>query len=218
MKIQYIILIIFCASLSIDAQVHVNGYFRKDGTYVQPHYRSSPNKSTYDNYSTKGNINPYTGKVGTKNPTPTYSTSTTSSYTPSSSYTTSASRQTNAKSTTINKNQNTVSAKLSKATYIEECDVVNFYKTIEAKYDTKAVNSYGDVIEIDEILVPTNNVKDGRYSVTLTRTDYDFYKVDGTNIVIETSSCYEYAYVEDAILIVESIGSIKYGKVIFYYE
>ena len=46
--------------------VHVNGYYRSNGTYVQPHYRSSPNGTKSDNWSTKGNINPYTGKEGTK--------------------------------------------------------------------------------------------------------------------------------------------------------
>jgi len=48
------------------ADEYVNGYFRKDGTYVQPHYRSSPNSGKYDNYSSQGNSNPYTGKKGTK--------------------------------------------------------------------------------------------------------------------------------------------------------
>ena len=51
-----------------SAQVHVNGYVKKDGTYVAPYYRSSPNSTTLDNYSTKGNVNPYTGKAGTKDP------------------------------------------------------------------------------------------------------------------------------------------------------
>lgn len=50
------------------AQVRVEGYYRKDGTYVAPHYRSSPNSSKSDNYSTKGNYNPYTGKKGTQDP------------------------------------------------------------------------------------------------------------------------------------------------------
>lgn len=50
------------------AQVRVRGYTRKDGTYVAPHYRSSPNSSKHDNYSTQGNYNPYTGKKGTVNP------------------------------------------------------------------------------------------------------------------------------------------------------
>jgi hypothetical protein len=48
--------------------VHVKGYYKSNGTYVQPHYRSSPNSTTLDNYSTKGNVNPYTGKEGTVNP------------------------------------------------------------------------------------------------------------------------------------------------------
>lgn len=47
-----------------QADVYVSGYTRSDGSYVGPHYRSSPNSSTYDNWSTKGNINPYTGKHG----------------------------------------------------------------------------------------------------------------------------------------------------------
>lgn len=45
--------------------VHVNGYVRKDGTYVQPHYRTAPDSIKTNNWSYSGNINPYTGKVGT---------------------------------------------------------------------------------------------------------------------------------------------------------
>ncbi|MBI2355893.1 MAG: hypothetical protein HYV13_01635 [Candidatus Doudnabacteria bacterium] len=51
-----------------EAKVKVKGYTTKNGTYVQPHVRTSPNKSKLDNYSTKGNINPYTGKKGTVDP------------------------------------------------------------------------------------------------------------------------------------------------------
>jgi hypothetical protein len=49
------------------AQVHVTGYYRKDGTYVEHHWRSNPNSTTSDNWSTRGNANPYTGEVGTHN-------------------------------------------------------------------------------------------------------------------------------------------------------
>ena len=42
----------------------VDGYVRKDGTYVQPHTRTQPNTTTRDNYSTSGNYNPYTGQTG----------------------------------------------------------------------------------------------------------------------------------------------------------
>ena len=45
---------------------YVNGYTRKNGTYVAPHYRSSPNSTQRDNYGTYGNVNPYTGERGTR--------------------------------------------------------------------------------------------------------------------------------------------------------
>jgi hypothetical protein len=48
---------------------HVRGHVRKDGVYVQPHSRTAPNKTQRDNYSSKPNVNPYTGKDGTRRPT-----------------------------------------------------------------------------------------------------------------------------------------------------
>lgn len=56
----------FSAIAFCQSSVHVNGYFRKNGTYVQPHFRTAPNNTVYDNWSTSGNINPYTGTKGTK--------------------------------------------------------------------------------------------------------------------------------------------------------
>ncbi len=47
---------------------HVHGYTKKDGTYVAPHNRTSPNGTQRDNWSSKGNTNPYTGKEGTREP------------------------------------------------------------------------------------------------------------------------------------------------------
>ena len=48
------------------AVVRVNGYYKKSGTYVAPHYRSNYDSYKYNNYSTKGNTNPYTGIKGYK--------------------------------------------------------------------------------------------------------------------------------------------------------
>lgn len=53
---------------SAEALQRVRGYTTKKGTYVAPHYRSSPNQSKFDNFSTRGNINPFNGKKGTVNP------------------------------------------------------------------------------------------------------------------------------------------------------
>lgn len=52
-----------------EAVVKVKGYYKPStGRYVAPSYRTSPNKTKIDNYSTKGNYNTYSGKKGTVNP------------------------------------------------------------------------------------------------------------------------------------------------------
>lgn len=82
--------IAFCATFSVNAQNYYgnsynhgsnssigagttntsvryqNGYTRKDGTYVQGHYKTSSNGTNHDNYSTSGNTNAYTGTSGTR--------------------------------------------------------------------------------------------------------------------------------------------------------
>lgn len=48
------------------ADTFVNGHFRRDGTYVEPHYCSTPDGNFRNNWSTRGNVNPYTGQWGTR--------------------------------------------------------------------------------------------------------------------------------------------------------
>lgn len=65
---KIILLALLAASFPALADQYVNGYTRKDGTYVQPYYRTEANDTKLDNYSTKGNVNPYTNQAGTKDP------------------------------------------------------------------------------------------------------------------------------------------------------
>ena len=46
----------------------VRPYVKRDGAYVQPHVRTNPNSTKSDNMSGRGNVNPFTGKKGTRNP------------------------------------------------------------------------------------------------------------------------------------------------------
>jgi hypothetical protein len=41
----------------------VRGYVRKDGTYVAPHQRTSPDHNPYNNYNFPGNYNPNSGRT-----------------------------------------------------------------------------------------------------------------------------------------------------------
>jgi hypothetical protein len=45
---------------------YVRGYTTRNGTHVIPHHQTNTNSTKFDNWSTRGNINPYTGKAGTK--------------------------------------------------------------------------------------------------------------------------------------------------------
>jgi hypothetical protein len=46
----------------------VQGHTTSSGTYVQPYIATNPNSTQRDNYSATGNVNPYTGTVGTRTP------------------------------------------------------------------------------------------------------------------------------------------------------
>lgn len=45
---------------------HVDGHVRSDGTYVAPHYRTTPDSRRDNNWSSQGNTNPHTGERGSQ--------------------------------------------------------------------------------------------------------------------------------------------------------
>lgn len=63
-----VLVIALCIPTVAIADDLVRGHVNRDGTYVAPHYRTSPNNTRMDNYSTQGNTNPYTGQQGHVNP------------------------------------------------------------------------------------------------------------------------------------------------------
>lgn len=46
----------------------VRGHVTKRGTYVAPHRQTNPDSRRTNNWSAKGNTNPYTGERGTNDP------------------------------------------------------------------------------------------------------------------------------------------------------
>lgn len=62
-------LLLLGVATSVEAKtVRVRPYTKRNGQLVPPHHRSSPNRSKADNWSSRGNSNPYTGKRGSKDP------------------------------------------------------------------------------------------------------------------------------------------------------
>lgn len=94
------------------------------------------------------------------------------------------------------------------------CDVAKIYEAITPDYGVKAINIYGEVEDISEILVPTE-IEEGVYEVQITRKSDDLYKIENTSYYIETRFCYEYATFSDAILKVNNVNGYSIGKVFF---
>lgn len=68
------IVILGCALALAAGSAHaadshrVKGYVKKDGTYVAPTRRTNPDSKLSNNYGSKPNVNPYTGRSGTVDP------------------------------------------------------------------------------------------------------------------------------------------------------
>lgn len=68
MRMMIVLLAALLAGPVLAKDHAVKGYVKKDGTYVAPTVATNPNATKVDNYSSKGNVNPATGKEGTKDP------------------------------------------------------------------------------------------------------------------------------------------------------
>ena len=54
-KLLLLLIVLLITSSIVYADVYVPGYYRSDGTYVQPHYRSSPDRYKWNNYGPSRN-------------------------------------------------------------------------------------------------------------------------------------------------------------------
>ncbi len=56
------------AEASAQASTQRRGYVTRNGVYVPPSQQTKPDGTKANNWSTRGNVNPYTGKPGTVDP------------------------------------------------------------------------------------------------------------------------------------------------------
>lgn len=82
MKKAFLFIVFLFAAANSFAQTstYVSGYTKSNGTYVQGHYRTAPDATITNNWSTVGNVNPYTGIPGTVSYSSSYSTYSSPSY------------------------------------------------------------------------------------------------------------------------------------------
>ena len=64
-KILAFALLFLCLAQVAAFAEYVNGYTKRNGTYVAGYNRSNADSTVQNNYSYAGNTNPYTGATGT---------------------------------------------------------------------------------------------------------------------------------------------------------
>jgi hypothetical protein len=68
-KIALTLIAITLAASAFGQGYHYNnGYVDRNGVYHPGHYQTNPNNNPWDNWSTRGNYNPFTGQPGTVTP------------------------------------------------------------------------------------------------------------------------------------------------------
>lgn len=66
MKLSTVAILLGCFFSAYARPVRVRPTVTKSGEYRHAHVRTPPDHTQWNNYSTRGNVNPYTGKAGTK--------------------------------------------------------------------------------------------------------------------------------------------------------
>ena len=97
----------------------------------------------------------------------------------------------------------------------ESYDVEEVYVKKELPRDAKIIDRWDNIQEAKYILLPADNLYDGKYEVSVTRIDANLYSVTGTDYIIQTKYCYEYAYYQKAVLVYENYGGYTSGKLTF---
>lgn len=164
MKRLLLFFLLFTSSVLTFAQVHVRGYYRKNGTYVRPHERTRPNHTITDNYSYPGNYNPNTGRVtGSSHRT------TSSSYPVSATYGGYSSNL-----NTGNKHEASANTTESMSITNSEVDFTNLYALVEPNAALKAAPDYS---AISKYAIPKESI------VRIKKHNDNYYlaEVDGYN-------------------------------------
>lgn len=96
-------------------------------------------------------------------------------------------------------------------------DVERFYVREKLEKGCKVLKSMDRVEDdVEALLIPTEPME-GEYEVEVQEIDFNLYWVVGSDLYVETRSCFELAYIKKkAVLIVESPHNFaKKGKLIF---
>ena len=94
-------------------------------------------------------------------------------------------------------------------------DIAELYSVVDPPSGTKAIGGYNQTIDVEYLLTPIN-VRTGRYVVDVKKIGDNLYRIEGSDICVETRYCHEWAsFSEEVVLIIESNYGYTKGKIIF---
>ena len=97
----------------------------------------------------------------------------------------------------------------------QPCDIIRFYKPVVAPAGAIAVSSFGEAVDVEQILVPAR-LNPGTYTaVTVTRKGSNLYQLVRMGLYARTRLCQERAVGRDVTLVVQSLSGPKLGELIF---
>ena len=99
-------------------------------------------------------------------------------------------------------------------TLIDECGIEGIYEAIYPDFGVKVFTDDDELVDPQYILVPAS-MDDGRYKVSVSRETDDLYRLDGTKYFIVTNYCYEYVYLEDAVMEIVNRSGFTFGTIYF---
>jgi hypothetical protein len=95
------------------------------------------------------------------------------------------------------------------------CDITRFYKPLPAPAGAIAVSPHGEVVDVQEILVPARQDPGTYAAVTVTRRANNLYRLPRMGLYAKTKLCQGRAVGQDATLVVQTLRGAKLGELIF---
>ena len=99
--------------------------------------------------------------------------------------------------------------------YADTYEVEYVYVKQKLSRNSIVVDEWGDIVKPKYVLIPTK-IEAGRYNVELIHIDDEIYQISGTDLFIKAEYCYNYLYMQEALLIIyDTYLDHSFGKVVF---
>ncbi|HMQ08564.1 MAG TPA: hypothetical protein PKC30_14790 [Saprospiraceae bacterium] len=96
-----------------------------------------------------------------------------------------------------------------------ECQIVEFYKESDAyTIETRGITNFKKIETTGTFLVPAT-LQPGKFIVNVSRKENNFYKIETSDLWVETIYCFEWAIWQEVVIIIDNYYGYTKGRIIF---